>query len=151
MKVLRTTMGVVGIALTMSLLVAQLTMSLLVAQETKPVEQPKHEETSFWMLKKLEYTSRILEGLAKEDYAEIGKAARSMKALTHMERWVRAGMPEYRTQLRNFERANDQIIRHADNEQLDGAALAYVQLTLSCVECHKIVRAPATDATRPTP
>jgi cytochrome c556 len=66
-----------------------------------------------------------------------------------MERWVRAGMPEYRTQLQNFERANDQLIRHADAEQLDGAALAYVQLTLSCVDCHKVIRAPAPDAAAP--
>jgi hypothetical protein len=32
------------------------------------------------------------------------------------------------------------LIRQADKENLDGAALAYVQLTLSCVNCHKVVR-----------
>lgn len=119
-------------------------MPLLLAEQPKGEAKP--EDTSFWMRKKLEYSGRILEGLAKEDYEEIGKAARSMRALTHMERWVRAGMPEYRTQLRNFERANDQLIRHADEKQLDGAALAYVQLTLSCVDCHKVIRAPGADA-----
>ncbi len=97
------------------------------------------EKGSFWMDKKLEYSERILEALAKEDYAEIAKNARSMNALTQMERWVRAGVPEYRSQLRIFNNANEQLIRAADNEQLDGAALAFVQLTLSCVNCHKVV------------
>jgi hypothetical protein len=140
------------IIVALGLLAAVLLVTPLGAQESgnaKSDREAKPEDTSFWMRKKLEYSGRILEGLSKEDYAEIGKAARSMRALTHMERWVRAGMPEYRTQLRNFERANDQLIRHADEEQLDGAALAYVQLTLSCVDCHKVIRAPATEAGAP--
>ena len=52
-----------------------------------------------------------------------------------METWVR-GTAEYRTQLRIFQNANEQLIRMADEEKLDGAALAYVQLTLNCVNCH---------------
>ena len=103
-------------------------------------EEPKEEQGSFWMQKKLEYSERILEGLAKEDYAEIAKNARSMNALSHMEKWVRASLPAYRAQLRIFENANEQLITNADAEQLDGAALAYVQMTLSCVNCHKVVR-----------
>ncbi len=104
-------------------------------------EEPQHEEPgSFWMKKKVEYSERILEGLAKEDYEEIAKSARSMSALTQLEKWVRASVPAYRSQLRIFENANDQLIRTAEAEQLDGAALAYVQLTLSCVNCHKVVR-----------
>ena len=69
------------------------------------------------------------------------RRARSMNALGQMESWVRGGTPEYRTQLRIFHDANEQLIRMADADQLDGAALAYVQLTLSCVNCHKVVRA----------
>jgi cytochrome c556 len=106
------------------------------AEDPKPDEEP-----SFWMKKKMEYSEQILHGLAKEDYELIAKNARSMKALSQMEKWVRASLPEYRAQLRIFENANEQLIRSADAEQLDGAALAYVQLTLSCVNCHKVVRA----------
>jgi cytochrome c556 len=103
----------------------------------------EEDKTSFWMRKKLEYSGQILEALAEEDYEQIAASARSMKALSHMERWVRASLPEYRTQLRIFTNANEQLIRAADHEQLDGAALAYVQLTLSCVNCHKVVRGHA--------
>jgi cytochrome c556 len=111
-------------------------------------DEPKAEDqASFWMKKKLDYSEHILEGLAKEDYGAIAKNARSMNALSHFERWVRSSLPEYRAQLRIFENANQQLIRSADAEQLDGAALAYVQLTLSCVNCHKVVRDSSTEKT----
>lgn len=104
-------------------------------------DEPQDEKpASYWMRKKLEYSEKILGGLAAADFEVIGKTARTMNSLTHMEKWVRGTTPEYRTQLRFFENANEQIIRAADKENLDGAALAYVQLTLSCVNCHKVVR-----------
>jgi cytochrome c556 len=114
--------------------------------EAAKAEALKGEESSFWMKKKLQYSEQILAGLAKEDYEAIAKNARSMNMLSHMERWVRSSLPEYRAQLRIFENANQQLIRAADAEQLDGAALAYVQLTLSCVNCHKVVRDSASES-----
>ncbi len=122
-----------GCAVAVALLISLGTSVALAGEE-------QEDKTSFWMQKKLEYSQRILEALAKEDYAEIAKNARSMSALTQMERWVRASLPEYRSQLRIFTNANEQLTRAADDKQLDAAALAYVQLTLSCVNCHKVVR-----------
>jgi hypothetical protein len=103
-------------------------------------DREEEQKPSFWMQKKLAYSERILAGLASEDFQEIGKNARSMNALGQLEKWVRANTPEYRTQLKLFQYANDQLIRMADDENLDSAALAYVQLTFSCVNCHKLVR-----------
>jgi hypothetical protein len=119
-----------------ALLIVPLTAGAAWGQEKK-----EDDTASFWMQKKLEYCQKILDGLAREDFEQISKSARSMNALSQMENWVRGGTPEYRTQLRIFQNANEQLIRKADEEQLDGAALAYVQLTLSCVNCHKVVRA----------
>jgi cytochrome c556 len=103
-------------------------------------EPADESKASYWMEKKLEYNQRIMRGLSTEDFAEIGKAARSMQALSQLERWVRGGVPDYRAQLAIFQNANQELIRTAENRNLDGAALAYVQLTLSCVNCHKVVR-----------
>ena len=99
------------------------------------------QKPSVWMKKKLEFTEKILAGLASEDYDNIGKNARLMNTMSHLEKWVRGNTPEYRTQLKIFQNANDHLIRMADEKNLDGAALAYVQMTLSCVNCHKVVRA----------
>ena len=104
------------------------------------VEPEAETKPSFWMEKKLEYSEKILAGLAKADFDAIGKTARTMGALSQMEKWTRSGLPEYRAQLQIFQNANHQLVRMADDENLDGAALAYVQLTLSCVNCHKVIR-----------
>jgi len=63
-----------------------------------------------------------------------------MGALSQMEKWVRSGLSDYRDQLHIFQNSNKQLIRMAEQKNLDGAALAYVQMTLSCVNCHKVVR-----------
>ena len=120
-----------------------LLLTILIAAFTSVIsaaEPPEDQPASYWMKKKLEYSEKILGGLANEDFEVIGKAARTMNALTQMEKWVRGNVPEYRTQLQLFQNANEQVIRSADRKNLDGAALAYVQLTLSCVNCHKVVR-----------
>jgi cytochrome c556 len=110
-------------------------MAACLAADPEAERQP-----SYWMKKKLEYSEKILAGLADGDYEAIAKTARAMNSLTQMEKWTRGSQPEYRAQLQIFQSANQQLIRTAERENLDGAALAYVQLTLSCVNCHKIVR-----------
>lgn len=97
-------------------------------------------EPSLWMKKKLEYSEHILAGLASEDFDKIAQAARSMNALGQIEKWVRAGQPHYRTQLATFHEANERLIACSQDNDLDGATLAYLQLTLSCINCHKIIR-----------
>ena len=102
------------------------------------------------MKKKLSYSENILAGLASADFDQIRKNAQTMKALSQMEKWVRGNTPPYRAQLQVFQDANERLIRMADNENLDGAALAYVQLTLSCVNCHKVVRDSQREELRPS-
>jgi hypothetical protein len=106
------------------------------------VAADKEDQTkpSYWMQKKLEYSEKILGGLVNRDFDAIAKNAHSMGALSQIEKWVRGNTPEYRTQLQIFQNANEQLSRMSEKENLDGAALAYVQLSLSCVNCHKIVR-----------
>ena len=111
-----------------------------VGRSSYPEEPQSEKKPSFWMEKKMEYSKRILAGLANQDFEEIGKTGRSLSALNQMEKWVRSGVPEYRAQLQIFQNANQQLIKTADNQNLDGAALAYVQLTMSCVNCHKVMR-----------
>ena len=118
---------------------AGVALAILLAGGAAAAESEDEKSGSFWMRKKLEYTENILAGLAREDFEQIAKNARSMNALSQMEKWVR-GTAEYRTQLKIFQNSNEQLIRMADEEELDGAALAFVQLTLSCVNCHKVVR-----------
>jgi len=70
----------------------------------------------------------------------IAKNAKQMQGLAQIEEFVRGRNEDYRTQLKSFHFANRELIRMSEEENVDGAALAYVQLTLSCVDCHKHLR-----------
>jgi cytochrome c556 len=65
-----------------------------------------------------------------------------MNDLNQFEKFFRARTPEYREQLQVFDTANKALVRQAEHENLDGATIAFMQLTTSCVNCHKIVRNP---------
>jgi hypothetical protein len=106
----------------------------LVAQE------PQGEDASYWMKRKLELSQNVLEGLALADYEKIGTAARTMDKLNAIENFVRGRNEAYRAQLEIFRYANASLIKSADAENLDGATLAFNQMTLSCVNCHKQLR-----------
>jgi len=108
-------------------------------------DEADEKGNSFWMQKKLEYAQNVLSGLATEDFEAIGKNARTMKTLGVLEKWVHAKSDAYRTQLKIFDYANDELIRQADEENVDGCGVAYMQLTLSCINCHRVVR----DLSRP--
>ncbi len=96
---------------------------------------------NFWMKKKLEYSQNILSGLATADFDAIGKNAEGMNRLSKVEKWARrTDAEEYRAQLRVFLTANQDLIRQADRKNIDGATLAFTQITLSCVNCHKVLR-----------
>ncbi|MFO0892577.1 MAG: hypothetical protein U0790_25970 [Isosphaeraceae bacterium] len=99
------------------------------------------DRASIWMKQKLRASQEVLKGLADGDFEAIAAHAQTMNLMTHLEAWVRADKPGYRTQLKLFEFADRELIRAAKERNLDAAALAYNQLTISCVNCHKLVRA----------
>src|SRR3569623_1054565 len=90
------------------------------------------KSSSIIMARKLDHSKGILEGLATDDFELIATNAKVMSTFTQLESWFRADVPEYKAQLELYRVANKELIRQADAKNLDGAALAYVQLTLSC-------------------
>jgi hypothetical protein len=103
-------------------------------------EQPKDDEASVWMKQKLSATQNILHGLTKADFDAIEKNAQAMLVVGYLEKWVRAGTPGYDRMLKDFQYANKALTLAAREKNVDGATIAYLQLTISCVNCHKIVR-----------
>ena len=99
----------------------------------------EHAPPALKMQEKLSLSQEILSGLATEDFAAILKGAERLntfakqKAST-VESW------EYRTQNQLFWFTTGNLALMAREENLDGATLAYTQMTLSCVNCHKLLR-----------
>ena len=108
-----------------------------VGQEKKADDKDK---ASLWMKSKLELSKNILAGLTKGDFEMVTQNAASMNILTYLEMWTRADQRAYKQQVTAFEMANKELVKQAVAKNVDGALLAYNQLTISCVQCHKIVR-----------
>jgi hypothetical protein len=95
---------------------------------------------SQFMRPKLLHSQRLLEGLSLENYELIAKEARALRNISETADWQVLPSLEYVRYSGDFQRLCNELIRNANEKNLDGASLAYLQLTLNCVECHKHVR-----------
>ena len=93
-----------------------------------------------FMREKLELSHRVLEGLVTEDYELIIAKGTKLSAMSKEADWRVFENPDYDQQSVIFRRHVDSLVKAARNKDLDAATLAYVRVTMSCVDCHKLVR-----------
>ena len=121
-----------------AILIGALTATLGIQEKREIQEGP----TPF-MLRKLEYSKNIVHGLAIEDYNLISKNAQALMLLSQEADWNIISTPEYLKSSSEF-RDSAQRLREMGNEKnVDGATLAYFEVTLNCVRCHKQIRGHA--------
>lgn len=93
-----------------------------------------------FMQQKLKHSQNIMEGLCIEDFEMIATNAKKLSALSKAADWDAIKTPEYAILSNEFRRLTDDLSKAAENENLDGATLAYVAMAVKCVNCHKYVR-----------
>ncbi len=96
--------------------------------------------TREFMRQKLEHSQRVLEGIATEDFELIAKQARKLAALSQEAGWRAFDNPDYLRHSDIFRRNASAVAKAAADRNLDGVTLAYVKMTMNCVECHKFIR-----------
>jgi hypothetical protein len=92
------------------------------------------------MRKKLEHSQKVLEGIALGDFKKIAANAEELIDISKQAEWKAVRSPRYEVYSNEFRRIADGLVKKAQEKNLDGAALSYVELTLTCVRCHKHVR-----------
>jgi hypothetical protein len=106
-----------------------------------PLGQGKEpQKVSDLMRKKLDHAQKILEGMALNDFGKITRSSQELMLISKAAEWYVVKTPEYEAQSNSFRRAVETMIDKSGEKNIDGVALAYVDLTLSCVRCHKYVR-----------
>lgn len=93
------------------------------------------------MKQKLQYSQAILAAVATEDFTGISSNADGLLELAKTQ-WIQNDTPEYRAQLKDFWVVLEGLKSASEEKNGDGTTLAYLQLTLSCVKCHKYLRTP---------
>jgi hypothetical protein len=94
-----------------------------------------------FMRKKLAASQSLIEGLALEDFELIEKGTAQLKAMSIAAEFMVVDDPLYAGHADEFRRTVAKTAKAAKEKRLDGATLGFVDMTMSCVECHKFVRA----------
>ena len=103
-------------------------------------EDKNRPTTSEIMKEKLDYSHMILNGIATENYDLVLRNAENLSRLSQANAWRARQTPEYEILSAEFRRQADALAKAAKDRNIDAASLAYVQMTLSCVNCHKYMR-----------
>jgi hypothetical protein len=112
-------------------------------QDKKP---DRDEVLAAMMQKKLKSAHLVLDGVAIGDFKKMAGGGEELIKLAKSETWQLIRSPHYERHSADFIRATETLVKKAKEKNMDGAALAYVDMTLSCVRCHQYVREHRRDA-----
>ena len=102
------------------------------------------DATRALMQEKLKEAQSVLGSVATGDFGALEKSAKHLVELSNRTNWYSRQTPEYDLFLNGFRRNAEGLVKAAADKNLDAASLAFVQLTLSCVSCHKYLRVAPT-------
>jgi hypothetical protein len=91
------------------------------------------------MQTKLEHAQRILGDVVTSNWVALQGDAAALQRATRDPAWAVLTEPEYVRHTTTFVRATEDLIDAAQRRDLEATPLAYVSLTLSCVQCHRYV------------
>jgi len=89
------------------------------------------------MHEKLDHSQKILEAVVTSNWVELEIHSRELERLNSDPRWMVLNSPEYARHSVAFRQAAQSLHEAAARRELEAAPLAYVSLTLSCVQCHR--------------
>jgi hypothetical protein len=113
---------------------------LLVPGEAQEQPAVRPDAVADFMRAKLAHSQDVLEGLTLEDYDKIARGAQELALASQASSWQVLQTEDYARQSAEFRRSCDSLRNAAKAHNLDGAALAWMEVTMKCVQCHKYVR-----------
>lgn len=112
----------------------------LVAVPSSSQERKKREPDPL-MVQKLKESQALLEGLALNDPAKVQASAEELLRISKAAQFrKRLGTARYEYHANTFQRAAEVAIEKAKAKNIDGATLAYLDMTMTCVRCHQHTR-----------
>lgn len=114
--------------------------ALLVGGAMTVLSQEPAKDRNMFMQLKLKNAQAVLDGIAIGDFPRIEEGADNLVRLSKKTEFQMKGVPDYERYAAEFRRTAENLVQKSKDKNLDGAALAYVQLTLNCVQCHKHIR-----------
>jgi hypothetical protein len=91
------------------------------------------------MRQKLDHSQALLAAVVTSNWGDLQRHSQALIALTGDPAWTVMKTPEYATQSQAFVRAAQDLVDAASRRDLNEAPVAYMSLTLRCVQCHRYV------------
>jgi hypothetical protein len=106
-------------------------------EKPRPADPPKKPTV---MQRKLAHAQKLLEGLALEDFDRIRTSADGLLECVKDASWRINETDKYVVFSNEFLRTVQTLQKAGKDKKVDAAALAYVDMTLTCVKCHRYLR-----------
>ena len=103
-------------------------------------EKPKDRRLSTFMQQKLNASNEILRGLMTDDLELVEENADKLLDMSREEKWRASNDMMYLQHSSQFGNAVDELREKAKDGSMDGASLAWINVTMSCIQCHNWVR-----------
>ena len=91
------------------------------------------------MRQKLADAQGVLAAVVTSNWAELERRSKALAAATDDAAWMVLKTPEYTRQSEAFVRAANDLVDAAARRDQEASPLAYVTLTMRCVQCHRYV------------
>ena len=104
-------------------------------------QDKKKREHDPLMVAKLKEAQTLLEGLTLNDPAKVQKSAEELLRISKEAQFRKAlNTAKYELHANSFQRSAETVIEKAKAKNIDGATLAYLDMTMTCVRCHQHTR-----------
>lgn len=122
------------------------------AAQTKKSDPPPKDESSAdkqdqpvrplqkFMRQKLHASNAILEGLCTEDLTMVAEGSETLMKMSREEQWRVSNDIMYKRYSREFINAVEELQKEAEDNDMDGTSMAWVNVTMKCLKCHEWVR-----------
>jgi len=95
--------------------------------------------TSRLMRQKLVDAQGVMAAVVTGNWVELDRRSKALAKATEDPAWLVLRTPEYAKQGEAFLRAVNDLVDAAARRDADAAPLAYVALTMRCIQCHRYV------------
>jgi hypothetical protein len=92
------------------------------------------------MVRKLTHAQKVFEALAREDYPQLRTHADGLAECVKDATWRINDSERYLMSSTDFSRGVASLQKAAKDKKGDAATLAFIDMTLTCVKCHRYLR-----------
>jgi len=96
--------------------------------------------TKVLMHRKLVQTQILLQSLMIGNEGNLVKSLQELKTISSATSWYKFNNDVFLRYSSNFRESIDRMIKHQKEGNYEGVSMGYIQLTLTCMNCHQVVR-----------